>query len=153
MGEIETNSLTVMESADMGRVTVDVKLANNRDVQMSEAGAISAELIRRTTLQATVDPGATWLVLPTAVADQLGLPRRGKAIVTYGDRRSGEREIADQVEAELLGRKGTFQALLEPARTTALIGAVVLEVLDLLVDCKYQRLLPRDPAGLTTEVE
>jgi predicted aspartyl protease len=143
---------TTEESA-VGRVTVDVKLANNRDVQLFEAGKLPAEQVRRVTLQATVDPGATWLVLPTAVADQLGLPRRGKATVTYGDRRSVEREMADQVEAELLGRNATFQALLEPARTTALIDAVVLEVLDLLVDCKNQRIFPRDPAGLTAEVE
>ena len=147
------NSNIVQEAVPMGRVTVEVKLANNREVQAAELGKIPVEKVHRTTLNGTVDPGATYLVLPTAVADQLGLPRTRKATVTYGDRRSAERDMVGQVEVELMGRKSTFDALFEPARTTALIGAIVLEVLDLLVDCKKQQVYPRDPAGMTAEVE
>lgn len=32
-----------------------------------------------------------------------------------------------------------------PKREDALIGAIVFEALDLLVDCKRQRVVPRDP--------
>jgi predicted aspartyl protease len=147
------SSSSIQEAPAMGRVTVEVKLANNRDVQMLEGGAMKPEQVRRATLEGTVDPGANWLVLPTAVADQLGLPKTGKATVTYGDRHSAVRDIAVQVELELLGRKGTFRAILEPQRTTALIGAIVLEDLDLLVDCKRQQVIPRDPNVMTAEVE
>jgi hypothetical protein len=38
-------------------------------------------------------------------------------------------------------------------RETALVGAIVLEDLDLLVDCVDQRLVPRDPSGPTYEIE
>ena len=34
-----------------------------------------------------------------------------------------------------------------------LIGAMVLEGLDLLVDCQRQRLIPRDPSGPIYEIE
>jgi hypothetical protein len=44
-------------------------------------------------------------------------------------------------------------AIVEPKRETALIGAMVLEGLDLLVDSKNQRLIPRDPSGPIFEIE
>jgi predicted aspartyl protease len=147
------NSSSVQEAPAMGRVTVEVKLANNREVQAAELRTFPAEQVRRTLLEGTVDPGANWLVLPTAVADQLGLPITGKITVTYANRSSAVRDMCDQVEIEVLGRKTTVQAVLEPARKTALIGAIVLEALDLLVDCRHQRVIPRDPSILTCEVE
>src|SRR4051812_15265662 len=118
------NSNTMQEAAAMGRVTVQVKLANNREVQAAELGALPADKVHHATLDGTVDSGANWLVLPATMADQLGLPKGRPITVTYGDRRSETRETAVQVELELLGRKGTFRAILEPQRTTALIGAI-----------------------------
>ncbi len=41
----------------------------------------------------------------------------------------------------------------EPKRETALIGAIVLEDLDLLLDCVGQRVIPRDPRGAIYEIE
>ena len=49
----------------------------------------------------------------------------------------------------LLGRHGTFTAVVEPGRQTALVRAIVLEDLDLLVDCVGPRVVPRDPGGET----
>jgi hypothetical protein len=56
------------------------------------------------------------------------------------------------VSVELLGRADLFSALVEPQRSTALVGAVVLEVLDFLVDCNKQRLYPRDPEQVVADV-
>ena len=52
----------------------------------------------------------------------------------------------------LLGRDGVFSAIVESKRETALIGAIVLEVLDLLVDCANLRLMPRDPKYVISEI-
>jgi hypothetical protein len=52
-----------------------------------------------------------------------------------------------------LGRHGNFVAIVEPKRTDALIGAIVLETLDLLIECVTQTLQPRDPSGMTSEIE
>ena len=38
-------------------------------------------------------------------------------------------------------------------RQDALIGAMVLEQLDLLVDCTTQTLRPREPDSILTEIE
>jgi hypothetical protein len=60
---------------------------------------------------------------------------------------------AQATHVELLGRNGVFNAIVEPKGDTALIGAMVLEGLDFLVDCQKQRLVPRDPSGPVYEIE
>jgi predicted aspartyl protease len=137
----------------MGRVTAELIITNNRDLQMAEGGALAPEKVRRFQLEGTVDTGATFLVLPTDVADRLGLPKSRELTIQYADRRTATRTLVGQVTVELLGRSSTFDAILEPDRTTALIGAVVLETLDLLVDCTNNRLYPRDPNRMIFEVE
>ena len=54
---------------------------------------------------------------------------------------------------EILGRKNTFTAIVEPGRADALIGAIVLEALDMVVDCRTQSLHPRDPKHIIAEIE
>jgi predicted aspartyl protease len=141
------------ESQALGRVSVEIMVVNNRDLQMAEGGALAPEKVRRFELTGVVDTGSALLVLPADVADRLGLPKTGDALIHYADRRSATRTLVDQVGIELFGRRGTFTAILEPARTTALIGAIVLETLDLLVDCKTNKLYPRDPDHIIAEVE
>jgi hypothetical protein len=46
-----------------------------------------------------------------------------------------------------------FDATVEPKRKTALIGALVLEALDFLVDSRHERLVPRDPKRIVAEEE
>jgi predicted aspartyl protease len=137
----------------MGRVAAEILASNNEDLILAQAGHLPPERVRRFQLQGTVDTAAALLVLPADVADRLGLPKAGDAVVRYADRRSATRTTVDQVRVELLGRQGTFRAIVEPDRTTALIGAIVLEDLDLLVDCKNNRLYPRDPDHITAELE
>jgi hypothetical protein len=84
---------------------------------------------------------------------RLGLPPAAPINVRYADGRRGRRKQAQGVFAQLLGREGTFTAVVEPKRETALIGAFVLEELDLLVDRTQQRLVPRDPSGPLSEIE
>lgn len=139
--------------AIMGRINVEVALANNSDVQMAARGALAADKVRRVRLPGLVDTGASHLVLPKNVVEQLGLPDLGTAPVRYADQRRKHCRVVDQVQVELLGRRGTFKAVVEPARTDVLIGAIVLEDLDLLPDCRTQTLQPRDPKQAIYEIE
>lgn len=138
---------------DMGRVVVDVALANHEDMILADAGMLPREQIRRTTIAGVIDTGATRLVLPQQVVKQLGLRVSGEAAVRYADQRSATRKVAPYVQLELLGRQSVFSAVIEPRRKDALIGAIVLEELDLVVDCNRQRLLPRDPERIVSEIE
>ncbi|HWY88612.1 MAG TPA: hypothetical protein VNX28_18005, partial [Gemmataceae bacterium] len=93
------------------------------------------------------------LVLPQALVKQLGLPLGDKIKVRYADGRRSHRREAKQVYVELMGRNGTFSAIVGPNRETPLIGAIVLEDFDFLVDCQHQRLIPRNPEGPLFEIE
>jgi predicted aspartyl protease len=137
----------------MGRITVDFALANNYDVLQAKAGKLAPENVRRVQLQGIVDTGSARLVLPAGVVAQLGLPSAEDATVRYADQRTAIRPTVEEARVELLGRHGSFRAVVEPNRNTALIGAIVLEDLDLVVDCTKQQLLPRDPDRIISEIE
>jgi predicted aspartyl protease len=137
----------------MGRVRVEVNLANTLDVHKHRKGTLAQDQVRRLTLPATIDRGASYLVIPESVVASLALPPKGEATVTYAARRKETRQVVDQVHVELAGRDGTFKAIVEPARTDVLVGAIVLEDLDLLVDCRTQTVHPRDPQRIIAEIE
>ncbi len=137
----------------VGRVSIEFKIANNDDLALVRRGLLRDDQVRRQTISGVVDPGASKLVLPQAVVKQLGLPLGDKTLVRYADGRTAQRREAKEVYVEILGRSDTFSAIIEPKRTSALVGAVVLEDLDLLVDCQRQRVVPRDPNGPIYEIE
>jgi predicted aspartyl protease len=138
---------------EVGRVTSDIVLANNQDVQLAAGGALAPDKVRRIQTKGIVDAGANHVVLPKAIADQLGLPIHGNATVRYADNRAATRTIVKQLSLEVAGREGTFRAIVEPDRDTVLIGVIVMEDLDLIVDCAHETLVPRDPEHFTTIIE
>jgi hypothetical protein len=137
----------------VGRFSVDIELANNDDLALVRRGLLKPRVVRRLTIPALVDSGATKLVLPESVAKKLGLSLNRKITVQYAGGRRSKRNEAEGVHLSLLDRDGVFAAIVEPRRETALVGAIVLEDLDLLVDCQCQRVIPRDPRGPIFEVE
>ena len=137
----------------VGRFSVEVEVVNYDDLALVRRGLLTADRVRRATIQGVVDSGAAKLVLPQSVVKRLGLPLMDRITVRYADGRTAQRREAEGVYLELLGRHGTFTAVVEPKRQTALVGAIVLEDLDLLVDCQRQRVVPRDPRGAIYEIE
>lgn len=139
---------------EMGRFAVEFEIANNEDLVDAKHGHLDPGKVRRIKIQGVVDSGASNLVLSSAVAKELGLPLKKKKVkVRYADGRRAERSEADEIRLYLLGRDGVFTAIVEPRRDTALIGELVLEQLDFLVDCKKGRIFPRDPEGIFSEIE
>jgi predicted aspartyl protease len=137
----------------VGRLSVELEVANYADLILMQRGLLRPDQVRRETIQGMVDSGATKLVLPEAVVKRLGLLLGEKVNVRYADGRRVQRREAEAAYVKLLGRHDTFSAIVEPRRDTALIGAMVLEGLDVLVDCQTQRVVPRDPRGAIYEIE
>lgn len=137
----------------VGRFSVTFGVANHDDMVEVRRGHLAPDQVRRMTVRGVVDSGAAKFVLPQAVAEQLGLTRAARVKVRYADGRTATRPTAEGAYVEILGRHGTFTAIVEPKRKDALIGAIVLEDLDLLVDCTNQQLLPRDPRYQVYEIE
>lgn len=137
----------------MARFKVELELANNDDVAESKRGHLDPTKVRRVKLLGVVDSGASHLELPQSVVKQLGLTPTSKVKVTYADGRTGKRPVVQGVYLKLLGRDSVFKGSVEPKRDTALIGAIVLEYLDFLIDPRKERLYPRDPDYIVTEIE
>lgn len=137
----------------MGRVTAEVVLTNYQDMILADAEVLPREKIRTVRVRGIVDTGATRLVLPKSIVEQLGLTLNEKVKVRYADERRAERYMVRNVWVQLLGRQSHFDAIVEPKRKEILIGAIVLEDLDLLVDCTTQQLHPRDPKQIVSEIE
>ena|SRR5437868_5040748 len=136
-----------------GRFSVDVDLANDEDLIRANIGLISPAQVRRARVRGVVDTGAARLVIPEIIATQLGLTMSGSVKVRYADGHTADRAIARRVHLSYAGRDSIFNAVVEPARESVLIGAIVLEDLDLIVDCTNQRLIPRDPNQIISEIE
>ncbi len=141
------------EGTTMGRITLEFTVANYGDVVQARNGGLPADQVRRVTLDGVVDTDAMRLVLPESAVQQLGLVPSGTATVRFADRRSATRSLVKDVSVELLGRQGVLTAVVEPGRSDALIGAIVMEDLDFLVNCATQTLQPRDPNTIISEVE
>lgn len=92
-----------------------------------------------------VDTGAVYLVLPDAIVQQLGLRIRGRQLAKYADGREEMVGVTESMVVECEGRQTSEDALV--TGDTVLIGQVVLEKLDLRVDCKNQKLIsnPANP--------
>jgi len=137
----------------VARFSVEVELANNDDLAAARRGHLEPDKVRRVKVDGWVDSGATRLVLPESIAQKLGLTATGKVSVTYANGRTAIRDTVQGVYVEIMGRHGIFSASLEPRRRTVLIGAIVLEELDFLIDPRRERLYPRDPKMVLMEAE
>jgi predicted aspartyl protease len=106
-------------------------------------------------LTVKVDTGATMLVLPGWLQEQLQFPVIRRQLVRYANEETAEREVVYGVEVTVCGRTGVFEAVIEPAKRYGLLGAIVLEALDLIADPRSQRLYvnPRSPDLPMAEIE
>ncbi len=127
----------------MGEVKVEIELENALDRERLHLGEISAERVRSARVQTLADSGAVMLVLPQDLVEVLGLREVGKAIVTYADERKEERPLAGVVTVRVGNRTTSLNCVVGPPNSEPLLGQVVLETMDLLVDCTEGRLVPR----------
>lgn len=85
-------------------------------------------------LDACVDTGAVMLLFGADIVDKLALPRTGKAMVTLADDSTQTMDKAGPVYLEIDGRGDYFSCLVGPAGCEPLIGQIVRNVLDLVID-------------------
>jgi predicted aspartyl protease len=120
----------VKETLPMGKVVVPIKLTSFDDPSKTKQ------------IEAIVDTGATMLVLPAEVITELGLRKVREVKVRYANNTQQTKGIYGVATLEVQGRTGNFDAVEEEVGTRALIGQIVLEELDLVVDLKGRRLIP-----------
>lgn len=93
-------------------------------------------------IEAVIDTGATMVALPQNLVDELGLRKIREARVKYTNNATESKSIYGVATIEIKGRTGNFDVLAEVEGSQPLIGQVVLEILDLLVDARTRTLIP-----------
>ena len=93
-------------------------------------------------VEAVIDTGATMLVLPKDIVEELGLEKIEEARVRYADNHVGTKEIYGGVRLELKGRLGIFDVLAENEGSQPLIGQIILECLDLVIEPSTRKIMP-----------
>ena len=114
----------------MGKVIEKVKITNLLDST------------RSVEVEAVIDTGATMVVLPQNIVDKLGLKGIREAKVRYANNSTEPKSVYGVVTIEIKGRAGNFDVLAEAEGSQPLIGQVVLEILDLVVDSRTRTLIP-----------
>jgi len=94
-------------------------------------------------LDACIDTGAVVVLIGHDIADRLGLIDMGKAVVTLADDTTKEMPRAGPLKLTIGDRSDYFSCLVGAPGCEPLIGQLVLEALDLIVDCQHQTLRPR----------
>jgi len=97
-------------------------------------------------VEAVIDTGATMVVLPEDIVDALGLRKVREVKVRYANNKVEMRPIYGVVTIELKGRSANLDVLVEEKGSQPLIGQVLLELLDLIVEPKTRKLIP-NPAS------
>lgn len=127
----------------MGEVKVEVELENAVDRELFRRQLIQENQIRSAKVRILVDSGAVMLVLPQDLVEALGLREEGRAIVTYADERKEERPLAGIVTVRVGNRSTNVNCVVGPPSSEPLLGQIVMEAMDLLVDCSQQQLIYR----------
>lgn len=117
-------------------------LENMFDAENARNGLLDERKVRRVVLDALVDTGATTLVIPAEAAAALGLREVRRKAAILADGSVVDWAVVAGLNVEIVGRAMTCDALVAPAGTTALIGQIPLEALDLIVDPKSQEARP-----------
>lgn len=106
-------------------------------------------------IQAKIDTGATMLVLPQFLADSLKFPNMRTQTVKYANEEKASLQVVWGVELEVCGRTGVFEAVIQPNKTYALLGAIPMEALDLIVEPASLGIYPnpRSPEQPMAEIE
>jgi len=114
----------------MGKVVERVKVTNFKDPSKSIE------------IEAIIDTGATMSVLPKDLIQKLGLEKIDEVNVRYADNSVKRKEVYGWVILEIAGRKAVFDVLAENEGAQPLIGQIVLERLDLVIEPSTRKVIP-----------
>jgi clan AA aspartic protease len=133
---------------EMGITMAKVKLTNFIDRSNAENGIIGADRVRSAEIDAIADTGAISLAIPEEIAEGLGLTVTRYDRVRVADGRPLVLPVVG-VFVEMLGRSMLTEALVLPQGARSLLGAVQLEMMDLVVVPGTQEVItnPEHPDG------
>jgi len=122
----------------MSIVYTELTLKNKVDEANVKRGIMKENEIRQTTVQAIVDTGAWTIVINNEIREKLGLDDNGYGEATLADGQKAEYPMAGPLEIRWKNRRFTCDALVIPDAPDILLGAWILEGLDLTINPKRE---------------
>lgn len=127
----------------MGEIRVKALLKNYGSVWAAQRGFIRETEIRSSELEMLVDTVAVLLLLLQDEVEKFGLEPAKKVVVTYADERREERWLANGLEITIGNRSMVTDCIIGPPLCEPLLGQLVLEDLDLIVNSTRKTICPR----------
>jgi predicted aspartyl protease len=140
MNSIKTTTEILGDEVKMGAVRVSVKLTSAFEEGLVSRGSLHPKHLRTYEAMGLVDTGALTLVIPSKVVEYLGLKIHRRQVAIFANGTQEVLGVTEPVRIECQGRTAVLQALV--VDDEILIGQVVLELMDFLVDCNNQQLIP-----------
>ncbi|RUT05540.1 hypothetical protein DSM106972_035470 [Dulcicalothrix desertica PCC 7102] len=122
-------------------IKVQVKLINEIDEELVSRGLLNSDQVHILETEALVDASSIRTVLPTKIAEKLGLDIRRYETVSYADGREETVGLSDPIIIQVQGRETRGGAVVTQG-SEVIIGLIALETLDFVVDYENRCLIP-----------
>jgi len=124
----------------MGMVRANIQLFNTDDQAAVRSGHISADRVRHMDVEAVVDSGAYMLCINENIRMQLGLAKLDEQTAQMADGSLRLLEVVGPIEVRFENRRTSVDAMVLPADSEVLLGAIPLEGLDVCINPREQTL-------------
>ena len=125
----------------MGLVYADIELINGEDIVLARRGIIEADEIKRMRIKVLVDTGSFMLAINENIQEQLQLPIVEKRKAQLANGHIVEYDVVAPIEIRFKNRRSTCSAMVLPADSEPLLGAISLEDMDVLIHPSKQELI------------
>jgi clan AA aspartic protease len=125
----------------MGHVYAKITLQNSFKVIAAERGLIPEGDVKKLTVNALIDTGATTLIINEEIAKQLDLPVREQYEVTLANGSRHKCDYSGPVDIRFENRFSSCNALVLPGADEILLGVIPLEEMDVIIDPRTQQLV------------
>lgn len=143
------------ENVNMGPVYAELELVSGDDLALVRRGLLKADQVKRMSVSALVDTGASTLCVNEMVKAQLDLPVVDQRPVQLADGSIQLFDVVGPVEIHFQNRRSTLNALVLPGETEVLLGTIPLEDMDVLIDPQKRQLVvnPASPNMATAKAK
>jgi hypothetical protein len=126
----------------VGAIYADIELTNEDDLAAVHLGVRKPEDVRRVTVAALADSGATILVIPDTSRATPGLAQQGRRPVGIADGSIQECDLVGPVQVRFGDRDAVGRAIAIAGGSQVLLGATQMEEMDFVIDPRAQKLIP-----------
>ncbi len=125
----------------MGLIYADIELINSEDIALARRNYIGEEEIKRMHISALVDTGSYMLAINENIQQQLQLPVIEKRTAQLANGHVVECDVVGPIDLKFKNRSTSCRAMVLPGDSEPLLGAILMEDMDVLIHPLRQELI------------